>query len=160
MYCFDKIEKLEIPTTKVDQLPIGDLIGKFAKVINTIKPTTVLMPYINDVHTDHYFVTKAVLSCCKWFRYPSIRNVLYYETISETDFNINTADKKINLNVYVDISKYYDKKIEAIKIYSSELSDFPFPRSLKSIDALASLRGSQCGAEKAEAFELLRGVIC
>jgi LmbE family N-acetylglucosaminyl deacetylase len=104
-------------------------------------------------------VSKAVLSCCKWFRYSSIKNILYYETISETDFNINRADEKINLNVYVDISKYYEKKIEAMKIYASELSDFPFPRSLKAIEALASLRGSQCGVEKAEAFELLRGVI-
>jgi LmbE family N-acetylglucosaminyl deacetylase len=84
---------------------------------------------------------------------------LFYETISETDFNINPSDRKINLNVYVDISEFWEKKIRAIQIYSSELANFPFPRSIKAIESLASIRGSQCGVEKAEAFELLRGII-
>jgi hypothetical protein len=99
------------------------------------------------------------LSCCKWFRYPSIKYILFYETISETDFNINPADRKINLNIYVDITRFYEKKMQIMHNYSTELGDFPFPRSIKAIESLASLRGAQCGVEKAEAFELLRGVI-
>jgi LmbE family N-acetylglucosaminyl deacetylase len=159
IYDFNNVIKMGIHTTKVDEIPFGELISKFSAIIKEIKPSIVFIPYINDVHTDHYFVTKAVLSCCKWFRNQSIKHILFYETISETDFNINPSDRKISLNVYVDISDFWKKKIEAIRVYSSELADFPFPRSIKAIEALASLRGSQCGVEKAEAFELLRGVI-
>jgi LmbE family N-acetylglucosaminyl deacetylase len=159
IYGFDSVIKMKIPTTKVDEIPFGELVSKFSLLIKEIRPSVVFIPYINDVHTDHYFVSKAILSCCKWFRNQCVKYILFYETISETDFNINPADRKINLNIYVDISKFWKKKIKILQVYSSELADFPFPRSIKSIESLANLRGSQCGVEKAEAFELLRGII-
>jgi hypothetical protein len=46
-----------------------------------------------------------------------------------------------------------------MNIYTSEIDEFPFPRSCKVIRSLAYLRGSQCGSEAAEAFELLRANI-
>jgi len=39
--------------------------------------------------------------------------------------------------------------------YESETGEFPFPRSEKTIRALAALRGSQSGFDAAEAFELV-----
>mgnify|MGYP001386002820 CR=1 FL=1 len=48
-----------------------------------------------------------------------------------------------------------DDKIKAMKIYKSEIGDFPFPRSEKAIRALARLRGSTSGFNYAEAFQLL-----
>jgi LmbE family N-acetylglucosaminyl deacetylase len=159
IYGFDSVIKMKIPTTTIDEISFRELVSRMSLVIKEIEPSIVFVPYINDVHTDHCFIAKAMLSCCKWFRYRSIKYILFYETISETDFNINPADRKINLNIYVDISEFWEKKIQALQIYASELGNFPFPRSIKAIESLANLRGSQCGAEKAEAFELLRGII-
>jgi hypothetical protein len=62
-------------------------------------------------------------------------------------------------NVYINISDYLDKKIEIMKIYSSEVSEFPFPRSEVAIKSLAHLRGSQSGHNASEAFELLRFIM-
>ena len=45
-----------------------------------------------------------------------------------------------------------------MKIYKSELKNFPFPRSIESIDALAKYRGSQIGKKAAESFELLKNI--
>ena len=42
-----------------------------------------------------------------------------------------------------------------MKIYDGEMGAFPFPRSEKTLRALATLRGSQSGFESAEAFELV-----
>ena len=42
-----------------------------------------------------------------------------------------------------------------MEIYKGEMKEFPFPRSEKSIRALATLRGSQSGFNHAEAFELV-----
>ena len=42
-----------------------------------------------------------------------------------------------------------------MKIYDGEMGAFPFPRSEKTLRALAILRGSQSGFESAEAFELV-----
>lgn len=58
-------------------------------------------------------------------------------------------------NVFVDISLYIDDKIEVMKNYASEMGEFPFPRSEKTLRALAILRGSQSGFDSAEAFELV-----
>jgi hypothetical protein len=41
-------------------------------------------------------------------------------------------------------------------IYSSEMGNFPFPRSHEAIQALARIRGAVSGFKAAEAFELLR----
>ena len=45
-----------------------------------------------------------------------------------------------------------------MKIFRSEIGEFPFPRSPKAIEALASLRGVQAGCLSAEAFMLLKEV--
>ena len=57
--------------------------------------------------------------------------------------------------MFVNISDHLDVKIEAMQIYESEIGDFPFPRSEKTMRSLANFRGSQSGYEAAEAFELV-----
>ena len=65
------------------------------------------------------------------------------------------AKRAFRPNIFVDISQYLDEKIETMQIYKSEIGNFPFPRSEKTIRSLAAFRGSQCGYEAAEAFELV-----
>lgn len=155
-YNFENVINLGIPTAKVDEIPKGQLVGKISDAINKIKPNILFIPFINDIHSDHKAIAEATISCTKWFRYSFIETVLYYETISETDFNIDSSTSRFAANVYIDICDYLDEKISIINEYKSEMAGFPFPRSEKAIKSLAYLRGSQCGAEAAEAFELLR----
>jgi hypothetical protein len=56
----------------------------------------------------------------------------------------------------VDISEFLERKIEIMAMYRSEMSEFPFPRSIEAIRALATLRGATAGFRAAEAFQLLR----
>ena len=49
-----------------------------------------------------------------------------------------------------------DKKIQIMKAYKSEIGKFPFPRSVRSIKALAIFRGSTSGFGFAESFILLK----
>ena len=42
-----------------------------------------------------------------------------------------------------------------MKIYKSEFGKNPFPRSVKSIESLGIIRGSQSGFKYAEAFMLI-----
>ncbi len=39
--------------------------------------------------------------------------------------------------------------------FIGEMEEFPFPRSEKNIRSLPAFRGSQCGFEAAESFELI-----
>jgi LmbE family N-acetylglucosaminyl deacetylase len=150
---FSRHINLQLPTTKLDSLPMGELIEKISEVYKEIEPQVIYTPYIYDVHTDHNIIAKALNSTIKWFRHPYIKKVLSYETTSETEFNF-LEGKRFKPNVYINISNHLNQKIEAMKIYKSEVGDFPFPRSEKTIRSLAYLRGSQSGFEAAEAFQL------
>jgi LmbE family N-acetylglucosaminyl deacetylase len=62
-------------------------------------------------------------------------------------------------NVYVDISAYLYRKLEAMSLYGSQQRDFPHERSLAALRALAMFRGTTVHREAAEAFMLVRQVI-
>jgi len=152
---FHEVYNLRLPTTKLDIVPIYEVVQKISECINLYRPEEVFIPHIGDVHTDHGVVFNAVVSCTKWFRYPFIKRILSYETISETDFGLDSS-LVFSPNVFVDISDFIEQKLKAMEIYSLEMGDFPFPRSRQSIEALAKVRGSSAGFKAAEAFQLLR----
>ncbi|XDZ70401.1 PIG-L deacetylase family protein [Alphaproteobacteria bacterium LSUCC0744] len=147
---------LGFPTTELERIPMHTLVRKISEVFANFKPDEVLLPYAGDVHSDHRVTFEAASACTKWFRYLSVKRVLAYETPSETDFGIDPRDPGFKPNVFVDVSDQIERKIELTKIYTSEMGQFPFPRSEKALIALAQLRGSQAGFEAAEAFMLLR----
>lgn len=155
LFGFDSVFELNFPTTQLDQVPMSDLVAAISKVFKTFEPEEIFVPHPADVHTDHRVVFNAVASCTKWFRYPSVKRVLAYETLSETDFGLGT-EQGFRPNVFVNIEPYLDDKLRAMDIYASELGTFPFPRSHEAICALANLRGAASGFKAAEAFELLR----
>jgi len=155
LFGFDEVFTLNFPTTQLDRVPMSDLVAGISEVFRSFKPEEVFVPHPSDVHTDHRVVFDAAASCTKWFRYPSVRRVLAYETLSETDFGLGT-DQGFRPNVFVDIEPFLNDKLRAMDIYTSELGAFPFPRSHEAIRALATLRGVASGFKAAESFELLR----
>ena len=152
---FDEVFTLNFPTTQLDRIPMSELVAGISAVFKSFAPEEVFIPHPSDVHTDHRMVFNAAASCTKWFRYPSVKRVLAYETLSETDFSLGT-DLCFRPNVFVNIDPYLNGKLRAMEIYASELGAFPFPRSHEAIRALATLRGATSGFKAAEAFELLR----
>jgi LmbE family N-acetylglucosaminyl deacetylase len=157
-YGFAKIFNLHLPTTRLDTMPLADIIQKVGSVFRETLPATIYLPYRDDVHSDHTVVFHAVSSCTKWFRYESVRKVLSYETVSETEFCLNPGASGFRPNTFVNIDDYLEKKIEIMKIYGAEMSSFPFPRSEEAIRALAAFRGSTAGCRAAEAFMLLKEI--
>ena len=153
-YNFDKVYNLKKPTAKIDSLPLTELISEISFVINDFQPNEIFLPHWSDIHSDHRVVFEASISSSKSFRMPFIKKILCYETLSETEFSYVSQDK-FNPIYYVDISKYFEEKIEIMKIYNSEIGNFPFPRSFESIKSLAKIRGSRCGCDFAEAFQLI-----
>ena len=153
------IHNLGMQPSHLDTMPLQKIISAIADVLIQSKADTVLAPWGHDVHTDHQIVYRALVACSKRFRYPHIRNILLYETISETDFNLDPGCRSFRPNFWVDISKYLEQKIELVSCYQSEMGKFPFPRSVENIVALSRHRGSQVNLEAAEGFVLLRGMI-
>ena len=157
-YNFDSVHYLGLKTMQVDEYSMSSLIQKISDVINDVKPDLIYLPFKNDVHSDHRKIFEAAYSCTKSFRYPFIKKILMVETLSETEFAPSTKEDAFIPNVYVDISDYFDKKLDIINIYRSELAEHPFPRSLRNLSALATLRGATAGCEYAESFVLLKEI--
>jgi LmbE family N-acetylglucosaminyl deacetylase len=62
-------------------------------------------------------------------------------------------------NWFVDVSDFLALKIKALDAYTSELRDWPHPRSLKAVEYLSRWRGATVGCEAAEAFILGRNIV-
>jgi LmbE family N-acetylglucosaminyl deacetylase len=62
-------------------------------------------------------------------------------------------------NHFEDVTKQFEYKIKALKMYKSEVMKFPHPRSIKAIENLAGYRGVQAGLLQAEAFETVHEIV-
>lgn len=152
----DQVVKLDFPTMTLTTSSIITMVPKISEVFNEFKPEIIYCHNRSDAHSDHRIIFDAVMACTKSFRYPFIKLVLMYETISETEFAPILAEKAFLPNYFVDISAFLNKKLEIMKIYESELGEHPFPRSLRNLEALATFRGATIGVEYAESFQLIK----
>lgn len=155
-YGFDSIHCLDFPTTRLDTIPASTLITALKAVFELVGPEVVYAPYPGDVHSDHRVVFDAVASCSKWFRQSTVRRILAYETLSETEFGIRPDTAGFRPNVFINISEHLEQKLAILDLYAGETGSFPFPRSVEAVRALAGLRGATAGYEAAEAFMLLK----
>ena len=149
--------KLKFSTTKLDQYPTARIVKEVNSVLQKFQPTEIFLPHFGDIHTDHKITFEVGASCSKWFRNKSIKRIFSYETISETEYNLE-FNKTFIPNYFSDISDYIDEKINLLNTYKSEMHKPPFPRSKEVIKALAILRGSQAGCNYAESFNLLKAI--
>ncbi len=150
------IEKLNFASMSLTDNSLNELIPKISQYFNQVKPDVIYVMNRSDAHSDHRILFDAVMACTKSFRYPFIKKVLMYECISETEFAPALPEKAFIPNYYVDITGFLNKKLEIMEIYESEVSEHPFPRSLRNIAALATYRGASVGVEYAEAFQLIK----
>lgn len=147
---------LDLPTTKLDTLPQNELNKKISTCVNKVKPDVVFTSYWGDSHSDHRVVFNATFIATRPFGTP-VKKVLCYEIPSTTDL---MPDRKniFSPNVFVDISKFLEKKLRIMKIYKTELRKYPHPRSIKALRLHAKKRGIQIGVKAAEAFVLVREI--
>ena len=158
LYGFTDRHELNLPPAALETLAKGEIVSAVSNIIKKVKPEVVYTVYRNDAHSDHEIVFDAVMSSTKSFRYPFVKRVLVYETISETDFGMKPEDGGFRPNVFNNISAYLEEKLDILEIFESEMGEFPFPRSRKALSALAQLRGAQSNCQAAEAFMLIKEI--
>jgi N-acetylglucosamine malate deacetylase 1 len=148
---------LQIPATKVHELPVAELNDKISGYLRETNPEVVLVPF-PDRHIDHRSVFDAAMVSCRPSHSKAPRVVLAYETLSETHWNAPGIEPAFTPDFYVDISNYMDRKKAGLECYVSQLANSP-ARCIDACTALARFRGSQNGCTYAEAFKLVRAVI-
>jgi LmbE family N-acetylglucosaminyl deacetylase len=153
---FSKVYKLNYPTMGLSPEIVNEMIPKISSIFIEFKPEVIYVMNRSDAHSDHRYTFDAVAACTKSFRYPFIKKVLMYECISETEFAPQLPEKVFIPNYFVDITDFFEKKLEIMQIYQSELGKHPFPRSNKNIESLATFRGASVGVNYAESFQIVK----
>lgn len=98
-----------------------------------------------DLNRDHRLVAEGALVAGRF-----ARSVYQFETPSSTEW----SDRPFVPTRFVGID--IDAKLALAELYETELRDYPHPRSVTAIYALAKWRGSTCGRDAAEAFVVVR----
>jgi LmbE family N-acetylglucosaminyl deacetylase len=139
---------LEFSDMQLDSIPQLKINKQLESIVSKIKPDIVYTTPHNDLNKDHQIVFESTLVATR----PSsnkVKQILCYEIP-------NIIMKPFNPNLFENVSKEFSYKIKAFQVYKSEVEKFPHPRSIKSIESLATQRGIQAGVQKAEAFELIK----
>ena len=151
-----KSEFLEIPATMIGDQPLHEVNGRISKVVNDFNPHIVLCPYL-DRHIDHRLVFDSVMVATRPVGLgKDIKIVAAYETLSETHWNAPHIEPNFTPNWVVDISDHISKKLNALECYKSQISEFPGPRSIEAVEALAKFRGTQVGFGYGEGLHIVR----
>jgi LmbE family N-acetylglucosaminyl deacetylase len=141
---------LMLPDMKLDDIPQLQINLLLEKIIKKYKPQTVYTTPYSDFHKDHQKIHECTLVATRPAS-SNVKNVLSYEIPG-------TVKTTYVPNIYEDITKELSYKIKAFKFYTTEIKNFPHPRSAKSIENLAIHRGIEAGIQKAEAFQLVRSI--
>jgi len=152
------IRQSNFPDNKMDSITLLDVVKDIEVVINDIKPEIVYTHFAHDLNVDHRVTHSAVMTACRPQSWSSIKKILSFEVLSSTEWNSPTAIQFIP-NYFVDISDFWEQKLEALKCYHEEMRVFPHSRSYECVEALAVLRGATNGLFKAEAFYVER-ILC
>ena len=151
---------LDLPAARLDQVPHIELNAALGGVVRSVRPDTVFVPFRGDVHRDHQAVFDSALVAVRPTGGCSVREVLAYETLSETNWNAGRGvTAPFVPDCYIRIDGQLERKLQAMAIYASQLQEFPHERSLTAIEALARSRGATVGAAAAEAFVTIRRVV-
>lgn len=150
----------DLPAVLLDSAPTHKINAVARELVETVRPHRLYLPFAFDLHRDHRELFYAF--CVQARSYlpigGSIGEVWCYETPSETHLAPAYLEPAFSPNKYVDISDFLATKLKAIDCYASQRQLAPLPRSPEALTALARLRGSQVGADAAEAFVLIRKI--
>ena len=155
---FKTIHYGELPDMKLDKTPHIVINHVIEKVIDQIQPDTVFTHFWGDVNRDHQEVYKSTLVAVRPVMGQVVKELYCYRVPSSTEWTPNKADTMYMPNYFVDIEKYAEQKYKAFACYSTELREYPHPRSIQYLSETDKAAGLRVGLMAAEEFVLLRKI--
>ncbi len=142
----------------MDTCSILEITQKLENLINKIKPEIVYTHHNKDLNIDHQLTHQAVMTACRPQPKNFVSEIYSFEVLSSTGWGSSTVENTFIPNTFIDITKVWEKKMDALHCYNDEIRDFPHARSYKGVEVLAIYRGSSVGVGLAEAFQLERKI--
>jgi len=149
---------LDMPAAALDTIAGADLNAAITRLVQEIAPKSLFLPFLGDIHRDHQLVFTASLVAARPRRPEVPRRIYAYETLSETNWAAPGVTEAFVPNVFFDVSDTLERKLRAFGCFESQVKPFPDERSFKTVEALATVRGSTVYLSSAEGFMLLREI--
>ena len=153
---FLKPEFINLPDNKLDSIPIINIIKKIEDEIINFKPGIVFTHSQTDLNIDHQIACKAVTTATRPLSRTFVKSIFCFEVPSSTECNFSEYSNNFKPNYFENITNSINFKLKTLKIYKSEIKQWPHARSLPGIKILSQFRGIQIGVKYAEAFNILR----
>ena len=146
----------DFPDNRFDSVDLLDVVKAVEKVCQKVKPQTIFTHFRSDLNVDHRVTYNAVLTATRPMAGEVVKKIYSFEVLSSTEWNYPLS---FSPNVFIDVGQTIDLKVKAMSKYTTELRDFPHPRSLEGIKLAAQYWGMRTGVKFAEAFELVRDIL-
>lgn len=147
------------PDNRMDSVDLLDVIKVVEEEVDSFKPDIVYTHHAGDVNIDHKLTNEAVITACRPMPGQTVKTILFFETLSSTEWQIPKINKVFLPNYFVDIEKEFKQKIKALKCYETEMRSYPHSRSYDAVKVLSYFRGFSVGKKNVEAFEIGRVII-
>jgi len=146
----------DFPDNRFDTVPLLDIIKIVEKVKKQLDPDVIFTHSRGDLNIDHRITFESVLTASRPVKKERLKELYSFEVPSSTEWSAAKISDYFKPNLFIDISNTLKLKVEALKVYSLEVRDFPHPRSPEAIEIIAKRRGIEAGLTAAEAFEIVR----
>lgn len=147
-----------LPDNRFDTIPLLDIVKPIEHLISKILPDTVYTHHGGDLNIDHAITFRAALTATRPVGSCPIKNLYTFEIPSSTEWGFQRLGAVFNPNVFIDITRTIEIKIQAMEVYDTETRPYPHPRSPEVLKAVAQRWGSVANISYAEAFELIRSI--
>ena len=134
--------------------PIYEITRFIENIAAKVRPSIVYSHHFADLHQDHRVAYEATAIAARPFALPSLERLFCYPVDSLGHLGQGLPQ----LNYYVDISETLETKMQAMKVYDTELREYPHPRSLEALKHVATQNGAMFGLRAAEVFQLVLAV--
>ena len=146
------------PNIKMNTVPHLELVQFVEKCIEDWKADAIITHHPSDTNNDHIQTSYAVQAACRLFQrrenIPTLKELLFMEVPSSTEWSFDTSANRFLPNYFVEIGMNgVEVKIKALSAYKGVMRPYPHPRSKEALEGLAAYRGVQAGCYYAEAFE-------
>lgn len=144
-----------LPDNRFDTVPLLEIIKLTEGLLSQVKPEVVFTHHGGDLNIDHSILCRATLTAARPLPGTSVRKIYSFEVPSSTEWSFSEGERRFSPNTFMDIAHTLEAKVNAMKLYGTELRAFPHPRSAEALVATAQKWGATIGVSAAEAFQLI-----